>query len=49
MEIFNKVFIPLCEDERFTPALLTPLLNVKFDRENFDEFIEDLYKAILRS
>ena len=41
--------IPVYEDERFIPALLTPLLNVKFDKDNFEEFIENLYKEILRS
>lgn len=41
--------IPVYEDERFIPALLTPLLNVKFDKDNFDEFVKNLYKEILRS
>lgn len=41
--------IPVYEDEKLIPVLLTPLLNVKFDQENFEIFVENLYKEILRS
>lgn len=40
--------IPVYEDENLIPRLLLHMLNVKFSKENFDEFIEDLHKEILR-
>ena len=40
--------IPVYEDEKFIPALLTPLLNVNFVKKNFEEFIENFYNEILR-
>lgn len=40
--------IPVYEDEKFIPALLTPLLNVKFEKKNLEKFIENLYNEILR-
>ena len=40
--------VPIFEDEKHIPALLTPLLNVKFIKENFIDFIIQLYKEILR-
>ncbi|MFX1406899.1 MAG: TIR domain-containing protein [Promethearchaeota archaeon] len=40
--------IPVCEDEKFVPVLLMPMLYVKFTRDNFSEFIENLYNEILR-
>jgi hypothetical protein len=40
--------VPVYEKEEDIPYLLMPLLNVKFSKENFDEFIEDLYNEILR-
>jgi len=42
-----KIF-PVYEDERFIPALLTPLLNVKFPQNSFNEFMTKLYQEILR-
>jgi len=41
--------IPVYEEECHIPALLTPLLNVKFDKDNLDEFTEILFKEILRT
>ncbi|MGQ4876151.1 MAG: FG-GAP-like repeat-containing protein [Promethearchaeia archaeon] len=40
--------IPVYEDEKFIPTLLTPCLNVKYSQENYDEFIQKLYEEILR-
>lgn len=40
--------IPVYEDEKFIPVLLTPLLNTKFSKINFSEFIEKLYQEIIR-
>ena len=40
--------IPVYEDENIIPRLLLHMLNVKFSKENFDEFIENLHKEILR-
>ena len=40
--------IPVYENEEFVPVLLTPLLNVKFDTEDFEAFIEKLVEEILR-
>ncbi|TKJ24983.1 MAG: hypothetical protein CEE42_09190 [Promethearchaeota archaeon Loki_b31] len=40
--------IPVYEDERFVPALLTPLLNVRFLEGDFVNFILSLRKEILR-
>ena len=41
--------IPVYEDDSFIPTLLTPLLNVKFTEDNFEDFIQNLYKEVLRS
>jgi len=41
--------ISIYESEKFIPVLLTPVLNVKFDNDNFQDFIENLFKEILRS
>ena len=40
--------IPVFEDENIIPRLLLHMLNVKFSKEKFDEFIENLHKEILR-
>ena len=40
--------IPVYEDEDDVPILLIPMLNIKYDKENFKEFIDKLYKEILR-
>ncbi len=40
--------IPVFEDESNIPALLTPFLNTKFDKEDFEDFIKNLYKEVLR-
>ena len=40
--------IPVYEDEDFIPILLMPMLNVKFKKDNFNEFIDKLYNEILR-
>lgn len=40
--------VPVYEDEKFIPALLTPLLNVKFSKDSFIDFIVNLYHEILR-
>ncbi len=40
--------VPVYEDEIYIPKLLMPLLNVKFDPTNFEFFIENLSKEILR-
>ncbi len=40
--------IPVYEYEKDIPYLLMPLLNVKFTKENFDEFVENLYQEIIR-
>ena len=40
--------VPVYKKEEFIPYLLIPLLNVKYTEDNFDEFIENLYKEILR-
>ena len=40
--------VPVFENEKHIPALLTPLLNVKFAKDNFIDFIIQLYKEILR-
>jgi len=40
--------VPVYEDEKYIPALLTPLLNVKFSEDSFIDFIIDLYHEILR-
>ena len=47
---FNSALssVPVYENEEFIPYLLIPLLNVKYTKDNFDEFIENLYKEILR-
>ncbi len=44
-----KKIIPVYEEDSFIPTLLTPLLNVKFDKNNFEDFIQNLYNEILRS
>ncbi|GAG45821.1 unnamed protein product, partial [marine sediment metagenome] len=40
--------IPVYEDEDLIPNLLMPLLNVKYTKENFDEFIKKLSHEINR-
>ncbi|MFX1364454.1 MAG: leucine-rich repeat domain-containing protein [Promethearchaeota archaeon] len=40
--------IPVYEDEKFIPVLLTPLLNTKFSKVNFSEFIDKLHQEIVR-
>lgn len=40
--------VPVYKEERFIPALLTPILNVKFEEDNFKDYVEKLYKEILR-
>ena len=40
--------VPVYENEDDIPYLLKPLLNVKFNKDNFDEFLQNLYKEILR-
>ncbi|MFX1363639.1 MAG: NosD domain-containing protein [Promethearchaeota archaeon] len=41
-------FIPVYEIEEDIPSILGHLLNVKFDKKNFDKFIEDLFREIIR-
>ena len=41
--------IPIYEKEEHIPYLLTPLLNVKFQKDNFKEYIQKLYNEILRT
>jgi len=40
--------VPVYEKEDLIPFLLMPLLNVKFDEDDFDGFIQKLYEEILR-
>jgi len=40
--------IPVYVYEDFIPYLLRPLLNIRFDKDNIDEFVENLYKEIQR-
>ena len=40
--------VPVYEDEKDIPILLMPLLNVKFSKDNFDDFIEKLSEEIMR-
>ncbi|MFX1312755.1 MAG: NosD domain-containing protein [Promethearchaeota archaeon] len=40
--------IPVYENEENIPILLITMLNVKYDRENFKDFIKNLYEEILR-
>ncbi|MFX1371843.1 MAG: NosD domain-containing protein [Promethearchaeota archaeon] len=40
--------VPVYETEELIPFLLTPLLNVKFTKEDFDGFIEKLHEEIIR-
>ncbi len=40
--------IPVYEDEDAVPILLIPMLNVRYDKENFNGFINKLYQEILR-
>ncbi len=40
--------LPVYEQDKNIPVLLKPILNVKYDKDNFDEFIENLYKEITR-
>ncbi len=40
--------VPVYEDEKFIPALLTPLLNTQFSKNNFTDFVNKLYQEILR-
>ncbi len=40
--------IPVYEDEDAVPILLIPMLNIRYDKENFKGFINKLYQEILR-
>jgi len=40
--------LPVYEDEEFIPALLTPLLNVRFSKDNIIDFVLNLRQEILR-
>lgn len=40
--------IPVYEDEDDVPILLIPMLNIRYDKENFKGFINKLYQEILR-
>ena len=40
--------VPVFEKEELVPFLLMPSLNVKYEIDNFDGFIENLYEEILR-
>ncbi len=40
--------VPVYEREDLIPFLLMPLLNVKFDKDDFNGFIKKLYEEILR-
>ena len=40
--------IPVYEDEQDIPRLLWPMLNVEFTKNNFEKFMDNLYKEILR-
>ncbi len=40
--------IPVYEDEEDVPILLIPMLNVRYDKEDFNGFINKLYQEILR-
>jgi len=40
--------IPVYEDEEYIPRLLWQLLNVKFTKDDFEGFIQNLYEEILR-
>ncbi|MFX1296063.1 MAG: TIR domain-containing protein [Promethearchaeota archaeon] len=40
--------VPVYEKEELIPFLLTPLLNVKFTKDDFDGFIQKLYEEIIR-
>ncbi|MFX0033553.1 MAG: toll/interleukin-1 receptor domain-containing protein [Candidatus Hermodarchaeota archaeon] len=40
--------IPVYEDANYIPVLLKPILNVKFYKNEFEKFIDLLYKEILR-
>ena len=40
--------VTIYEKDEYIPYLLKPILNVKFTKDNFDVFIEKLYKEILR-
>lgn len=41
-------FVPVYEDEKFIPVLLTPFLNAQFSKTNFSDFISKVYQEILR-
>ncbi len=40
--------IPVYEDQKHIPKILWHLLNVKYDKDNFSKFIENLYTEIMR-
>ena len=40
--------IPVYEDEDDVPILLIPMLNIRYDKANFNEFINKLLQEILR-
>jgi len=40
--------VPVYEKQKDLPYLLKPMLNVKFNKNDFDGFIQKLYEEILR-
>ena len=40
--------IPIYEDDDDVPVLLWQMLNVKFEKDNFNAFIDKLHEEILR-
>ncbi len=40
--------IPVYEEEDDVPILLIPMLNVRYDKADFNGFINKLYQEILR-
>ncbi len=40
--------VPVYEHDEHIPYLLKPLLNVKFNKDDFDTFVQNLYEEILR-
>ncbi|KKL52637.1 hypothetical protein LCGC14_2283470 [marine sediment metagenome] len=40
--------VPVYEKQKYLPSLLRPFLNVAFDSRNFEKFIQNLYKEIMR-
>jgi len=48
MKINQMKIVPVYEKEKFIPNLLLPLILVKHTKEDFDQFIENLYSEIIR-